>query len=644
MSIRWPWTRPAPALTDSRRLDAESEMLLRVTSSPEFTRRLDATVRGLWGSELTGVGGTSDPLSSLTIQGIQPLDDLALASLTRDPLALRCCSEIPEAISAAGHIVTCPEAPSLPDLARRLDLDERFREADQLARQYRGAGILIRVVEDGHPPLSEPLDPDRVRRIISLDVYDGLALQPIRWQTGAERDHHPLFDADARPGDPSAYRLQATGTTYGLADEIHWTRVIPFWGVRIPPGARGLIFTASQWQSLSILDLCYEALRRYASTQRNGERIAASTGVFVGEVENFNSLQTGKDAGASGWGGWMSVFKSMLAKWGMILGPKGTTLSATSIPLAGWKDLATDAQMAIVAASGIPAPRMFSTPPPGLSTDASSWFDQWDETTHTDWKQRWKPGQSRIYRLEAYRQTRRILTPELTRGPLRLPTPAEQMALRVQGATEAKTLADAGIDVSAQVARDRYGARGYQIEIGPPDPAPRADAAPSREATLIALEIDPAAIAATLSAVRRVVPSLASETWPHVTLLYLGDIPSRSMPAIERGAAPFAELWPAELEPDFVGPLGDEGAIVLFLRRAGLGRVQDRMLRTLAPQVREQQFPRFLPHITLGTARVLTDEQTAALEALPAPERIERGAMVLRRGDREVVRWGIGPP
>lgn len=487
--MRWPWTPRPPALTDSRRLDAESEALLRLTSSPSFQRHLDAVQRGLWGNAATGVGGATDPLSLTTVQGYQPLEDFALAQLAADAVAMRCCSEIPEALSAAGHVLTLPDAADvLRPLAAAIDMHESFREADRLSRHLRGAGLVIRCREAGNPPLSEPLDPDRVLRIIGLDIHDGFSLQPHSWQDGTERDHHPLFDPDARPGDPASYRLYPTGRTGGYKDPIHWTRVIPFWGMRQPPGVDSLLYSVTNWRALSILDLCYAALRRYATTQRSAEQITAITGVLVGEVPAFNALQTGKDAEGTSGGGWASAWKAMIARFRMAIGPPGTKLTPVAIPLGGWADMELGAQLALSGATRIPAVKLFSTPLPGLNSSPELQQDQWESVTRSDYTQRWKPGQARLYRLEHWRRFRRLpVGMMLARGPLKEPTPKEKMDLRLQGADEAARLKGAGIDISAAVLEGRYGEDGWSEDLPPvAPPVPEAPpVGPEQDAALL---------------------------------------------------------------------------------------------------------------------------------------------------------------
>lgn len=164
----------------------------------------------------------------------------------------------------------------------------------------------------------------------------------------------------------------------------------------------------------------------------------------------------------------------------------------------------------------------------------------------------------------------------------------------------------------------------------------RIDAA---DRVLVALEVDPASVETLTDRVRSVLPDLDPDPWPHVTLLYLGDqLPDRALPVVERAAADSGP-WPADLPADDIAPLGSDGAIVLHLRRRGLEGAQSRLLRALAPHVRADQYPRFLPHVTIGYLdRELTDADLSALSSLDLPD-VRATNLVLRSGGAEIARW-----
>jgi hypothetical protein len=120
----------------------------------------------------------------------------------------------------------------------------------------------------------------------------------------------------------------------------------------------------------------------------------------------------------------------------------------------------------------------------------------------------------------------------------------------------------------------------------------------------------------------------------------MGTLPDRAMPQVERAAAA-SRPWPTEIEPDYIAPLGDHGAIVLHLRARGLAARQARLLRALAPQIRAEQYPAYLPHVTLGyLPRPLTDAEITALDALDLPT-IATPRLVVRVGPDAIATWSL---
>lgn len=135
-------------------------------------------------------------------------------------------------------------------------------------------------------------------------------------------------------------------------------------------------------------------------------------------------------------------------------------------------------------------------------------------------------------------------------------------------------------------------------------------------------------------------PGFTPETWPHVTLLYLGVIPESAHAALTRRVGALlpdvARRVDGAIEVTRIGgfPAGDIGVpVVLHLRGDGLQRAHRDLLAKLAPWVRAEQFPVFRPHLTLGY--VPADADLGAIEELGAPRGINAGAAVLRTGERE---------
>lgn len=135
-------------------------------------------------------------------------------------------------------------------------------------------------------------------------------------------------------------------------------------------------------------------------------------------------------------------------------------------------------------------------------------------------------------------------------------------------------------------------------------------------------------------------PGLTPEPWPHVTLLYLGQIPeSAHAPLTRRVGAVLPDVArrvDGAIAVTSIGvlPAGADGIpVVLHLRGEGLQRAHRDLLAKLAPWVRAEQYPVYRPHLTLGY--LPADADLEALDEIRPPAGINAGAAVLRTGERE---------
>lgn len=649
--------RPSPARLTLPRPDAGDVFAdaARVATNAAIERGIAEGIRSFADSNLywqtgpianpnTGLLGTQDALSGTIPVAYRYLTDFMLAQLYADPLCRRICEEGPRWLAAAGHQIDTEDgADQFADLDDRMGISVAFAQAHARANHLRGGGVFLDVDEDGDPDLSEPLDPSRVRRIKRLIPLGGITLQVVYWQADAEgtddAEVHPLWRPFRGPAQPRYYRLMATMRQGGVSGLIHWTRILYFQGAPVPPDVDGFLACPSTHYALSKLDLCWPSIRRFVTTAANAERIANTHGAWWMEVANKYAADSNAQMNQPG-SSWIDRLVAGFYARKVMVGAPGDKIGNVGVPLAGWSEIEQAGYIHASNQSEIPVPLLFTSLPKGFTSDESDWMPQWSGTLAGYFRQWWASNLIRLYSLEYFRRFQRA--PQwmtVNPGPWRKPTEKEQIEVRKSAADEIKILRDAGV-ISAEEARTRYEPTftvDFQLSPKPgilerAEVASGIDAAPQRESTLIALAQDP--LPALLARVRAFVPDLDPEDWPHVSLLYLGDVPVRSMPAIERAVVEHADEWPETLIPIEVGPLGEDGAIVLHLRAAGLAGPQSRLLRALAPEIRERQYPLFRPHLTLGRAPgPLSDEQIAALAAIPVPTTIEAGALVLRRGD-----------
>ncbi|MEL6349758.1 MAG: 2'-5' RNA ligase family protein, partial [Myxococcota bacterium] len=121
---------------------------------------------------------------------------------------------------------------------------------------------------------------------------------------------------------------------------------------------------------------------------------------------------------------------------------------------------------------------------------------------------------------------------------------------------------------------------------------------------------------------------LEVESWPHVTVLYLGKLGS-AVSAVRAAADATVkdflketktriDLMPARIGHFGDGTPGPDGVpVIIHYYSWGLEELQNALLRRLADKVNVPQFPRFIPHATLGyLPREMTSEESAALANL----------------------------
>lgn len=630
--------------------------------------RLDAMVGQLIGglqNMITGEGGAGDRVNGWTPQRPTIADDTQLMWMFAGvPWARLICDKPARWLQQAGIRVeqadglpAGPEGPRGPDDVLALDetmgLTSALGRAFAWARALGGAGVLIDV--DGDDDWSQPWEP-KPGDVLRLHVYDGIALRPELHGQGDIRE--PGLPAVWRPylrhDRPRYYRLLATAYTRGSSRSIHWTRVLPMFGHEIPPGGAALLnHSYRSWPSISIVEHCWAQIRAFGAMDLGIERIMGVLALWIVTLQNLPAMASGpasantgtNSSGQSGADAVLAAVANKLRTAGVFFGAPGWDVKPASLSLAGIADLDARNRASLAAASELPQFVLFGEDKGGLGDPGKgppSWLRTFTTTLRGWWDDQWAWNVRRALTGASIAQLGGAPTSlRVTVGAFVPTSEAEEAEIRKVAAEELAALVKAGILKPLEAHRRYEG--GFTLDFpveAPTDPtAPpdeRSDAAPQREPTLIALAQE--ALPDLLARVRRIVPDLEAEDWPHLTLLYLGDVPERDLPAIARAVVEAADDWPDELVPDYVGPLGDKGAIVLHLRGAGLVGPQNRLLRALAPQVRVQQFDRFRPHITLGYAPSLTPEQVEALSTLTVPGSVAAGPLVLRRGDDDRLR------
>lgn len=106
-------------------------------------------------------------------------------------------------------------------------------------------------------------------------------------------------------------------------------------------------------------------------------------------------------------------------------------------------------------------------------------------------------------------------------------------------------------------------------------------------------------------------------TFPHVTVLFLGDLEPDQVEKVARLSAPVVAdvtTWPVHTSGVGAFPAGPDGTPIILRTWGPFSELNDRLLRTLVAEINQKQFPEFRPHAMLGhLKRPLTTPEAAAL-------------------------------
>jgi 2'-5' RNA ligase len=119
-------------------------------------------------------------------------------------------------------------------------------------------------------------------------------------------------------------------------------------------------------------------------------------------------------------------------------------------------------------------------------------------------------------------------------------------------------------------------------------------------------------------------PDFTRSTFPHVTVLFMGEIEPEQVETVAQVAEPVigdVRTWPVHTSGVTAFPPGPDGTPIVLRNWGPFSELNDRLIRALAPEVSQRQFPEFKPRATLGFLnRELTSEEAAAILQLGLDE------------------------
>lgn len=172
----------------------------------------------------------------------------------------------------------------------RLQIKDAFRKADTWANIYGGSGLLC--VTDDPDPISEPLNPDRIRSLLALEPLDRYDLIP-DWRLG-DVQHPSHYWVIMAPG--AAQRIQHIveteavkskgGRLIGMGTRVHASRIIRFDGVEMPPR----IMERNGGWGQSLIDAIWQAVSRFESAYGGAEEIVQTASILIRKIKGFSQL------------------------------------------------------------------------------------------------------------------------------------------------------------------------------------------------------------------------------------------------------------------------------------------------------------------------------------------------------------------
>jgi phage-related protein (TIGR01555 family) len=596
--------------------------------------------RGSVVNDLSGLGLSSDyAAQSRPNTDRRYLDANELAALTSHGMYWWMCGFYPMLATYRGITITddsddiAPMSAELEDLAVLPSL-----AAGACRGQAYGDAYLLINVEDGRK-WSEPLDPARVRRLNALTPIAASELLPDAWETDS-----------ASPEWSNVARWQFSPNRNGVsfaATTIHHTRLIRFYGIDPGPEQQQSRM-ATIWQGhagIAMGQPWNDALMGLGSIDRAAARLASAASVTVLKIADAE-LKMGADTRSTFLQHMQLIAKGMSLFNSVLLTP-ADDMQRLGANATGFWDLYRIAVGHLAAVSRIPQSAMFGEAPGGLTTDNEAGWRMAEANALDFWQTRIRPGLKRVVAcMYAAKRSRAVW--QIAMNPLGALSPKEQAEIRAIHTTADSTAIADGVLTPEQVARSRYGEYGWRNEIQPataeeegPDASAMAEAMKEQQdadftgKALLCVRLSEAGRLAwsdLVSAAEAIVGPLEGyavgeggiQEPPHLTVLYLGAVPSAAVSDIEARARVVVEAMPPFALPVrrlYVLPAGpaSEGRLPV-VAEIDAWEVRDlnaALLRVLAHHVTAEQFPTFRAHVTLGFAREIGGEQLAKLAEVP---------------------------
>lgn len=628
---------PSPSPSPMDRMDS--------TSSTTGTNNLSSLSGASVSNAISGLGAYRD--SSAQARPNIERDYLTtdeLVALMRGGLYRRICGLHPSWATVKGWQLTddSDDEKPLKNAMDALKVRRVFRRADTWGR---GLGeCLVLMVTDDPDPLSEPLRPEKVRHLHRLEIFDRREIWPTRFNS----------DIEAGPiGEPTHYNLvprragySPTGDRRKALSSVHVSRLLRFYGDDLMPSElafAGQDYSAS-WGADAIGQTLWDGIRNLSQTGQAGAKVAQELSIAVFKL----APPRGAGDESSSWLGRVRTLNMMKSVVQAVLlnANANEDFHRVAANPTGFKDISDHARLELSLLLGAPMTLLFGEAPGGLNTDGSSWQALWYQSVADYQLDRYEPPLRKLAEV-VYHVERGGVPDEwgIEFNPLGDLSEKERAEIRVLHTQADSAAILDGVLTPDEIRRHRYAQTGgYQVSMQaleempepartptPTDPealeearrmveeklaeqeANREDA--SEDTLCLLVPVPESALEEHRSwkaKAEEIVGPLSHDEPPHVTVLYLGDVPPERDAEVVALARPVAEaMSPQRMIASGLMVLGS--AAVLEHDAWTFREMNEKLLRALAHLVTAKQFPGFRAHETLGYSETMRPEDVGRL-------------------------------
>lgn len=358
----------------------------------------------------------------------------------------------------------------------RLQVGQKLFRGMVTGRLHGGAALLISV--DDRQDLASPLDLTKIVKFNALTLLSRYELQP------------ETFDDDiqsTRFGEPILYRFnpsRGSGTAGGAStyfQSIHYTRLIPFYGVELPLRLR----IANNFWGDSVLNRPQNAIRNYDTANDAVATILQEFNIGIFKMKDLATLlMAGKDQDVINRLTVINTAKSVCRS--VIIDSEDEDFSHLAAQVNGIPEMLTSVEKRLVTASRMPHTRLLGQSPSGLGATGNSENNNWNKRVMNYQEIVVRPALDKIFSvmLSARQGPTSGKIPDSWKyemNPLEQPDETQIMNNRKTQAEIDKTYAELGIVAKAEIRKSRFATGKYSHdttvegdeppEMERPDPA-----------------------------------------------------------------------------------------------------------------------------------------------------------------------------